>query len=88
MSQILATPEMARQLAEASGPIMIVNDEGTMIGYCKPMTTQYPAYTPEELESRRAELDRRRQEARKHPEKGKTLTEVMAYLQGLTGEKP
>ena len=36
----------------------------------------------------RAELDRRRQEARKHPEKGKTLTEVMAYLQGLTGEKP
>ena len=80
MSQILATPEMARQLAEASGPIMIVNDEGTTIGYCTPVRFPHSPYPREEIE-------RRREEARKHPEKNKTFAEVMAHLNQLPGVK-
>jgi hypothetical protein len=59
-----------------------------MIGYCKPVHFySAPPYTPEELASRRAELERRREEARKHPERLKTTAEVIAYLHSLAGEK-
>ena len=81
MSQILADAEMAKQLAEATGPVMIVNDQGTMIGYCTPVTFPHSPYAREEIE-------RRREEARKHPEKNKSFAEVMTYLNQLAGEKP
>jgi len=79
MSQIVATPEMAKQLAEASGPVMIVNGEGTMIGFCTPVRFPHSPYPREEIE-------RRREEARKHPERLKTTAEVLAHLRQLEEE--
>lgn len=87
MSQIVASDEMVKQLAEAEGPVKIVDSQGRMIGYCTPMRSR-PAknYTPEEIEHRRMDLAAAREEFRKHPEKCKTLKEIMANLQKLGGE--
>lgn len=83
MSQIVATPEMAKQLAEASGPVMIVNDQGKMIGYFRSLASTPTHYTPEEIERRRRELEPIREEIRKNPGQGKSMVEVMAYLHAL-----
>ena len=71
MSQILADAEMEKQLAAATGPIQVVNSKGTVIGSVTPITFPHSPYTGEEIE-------RVREEARKHPERGKTLTQVWA----------
>jgi hypothetical protein len=80
MPQIVATPEMARILQDASGPVMIVNEQGTMIGYCTPVKFPHSPYSREEIE-------RRRDEARKHPEKNKSFADVLAHLNRLAEEK-
>ena len=81
MTQILADAEMAKQLAVANGPVQVVDDKGTLIGLCTPIKFPHSPYTREEVE-------RRREEARKHPERGKTLAEIMANLKRLAGEQP
>lgn len=87
MSQILADAELARQLAAASGPVQIVNAEGTMLGYCMPVSrTKAKPYTPEEIEIRRKQVAQTREEFRNHPEKFKTLREIMANLHTKAGE--
>jgi len=87
MAQIVANAEMIQQLAEANGPIQVVDDQGRMIGYCTPMRSRAAKnYTPEEIEHRRKDLAAAREEFRKHPEKCKTLKEIMANLQKLSGE--
>jgi hypothetical protein len=89
MPQILADAELARQLATATGPVSIVNEQGTTIALCVPIKPQQVSkYTPEEIERRRKDLERVREEARKHPERGKSLAEVMAHLHELAGENP
>jgi len=85
MSQILADAEMEKTLEAATGLVAVVNKDGKMIGYVKPMTWKHTPYTPEELAARKPELDRRREEARKHPERGKTTAEVLAHLRSLEG---
>ena len=78
MSEIVANPEMAQRIAEASGPVNIVDEKGTVIAYCTPVRFPHSPYSREEIE-------RRREEARKNPEAGKSLAEVMEHLQRLGG---
>ena len=81
MTQILADAEMAKQLEEADGPVRVVDDKGTLIGLCTPIKFPHSPYTREEVE-------RRQEEARKHPERGKALGEIIANLKRLAGEQP
>jgi hypothetical protein len=78
VTQILADAEMAKQLEEAEGPVQVVNDKGTVIAVCTPVKFPHSPYSREEVE-------RRREEARKHPEQGKSLAEILAQLKQLDG---
>jgi hypothetical protein len=78
MTQIVADAEMEKRLEEAGGPIEVVNDRGTVLGVFTPMKFSYSPFTREEIVRRRAE-------ARKSPEKGKSLAEVMEHLRQLGG---
>jgi hypothetical protein len=87
MTPIVADAELARQIEAATGPVQIVNEQGTMIGFCMPVSqTQPKPYTPEEIEIRRKQIARMREEARTHPEKCKSLRDIMANLHRMAGE--
>jgi hypothetical protein len=81
VAQILADAEMAKQIEEATGPVNVVDAKGTVIAVCTPVKFPHSPYTREEVEAAR-------EEARKHPEKGKSLTEVMEYLSRLGENRP
>jgi len=87
MSQILADPELARQLEAATGPVQIVNAEGKMLAVCMPshQPRQRP-YTVEELVIRRKQVAETRAEFRAHPEKFKTLRQIMEKLNATADE--
>ena len=55
MTQILADANMTKQLQEATGPVAVVNDQGTMIGYCMPIKFPHSPYSREEITRRREE---------------------------------
>ena len=76
MTQIVADSELEKQIEEAVGPIEVVNDKGTVIAVCTPIKFPHSPYSREEVE-------RRRDEARKHPEQGKSLAEILAQLNQL-----
>ena len=78
MTQILANAEMAKQIEGAIGPVQVVNDKGTVIAVCTPIKFPHSPYSREEVEQRI-------EEARKHPEQGKSLAEILARLQQLDG---
>ena len=80
MTQIVADAEMTKQLAAADGPVNIVDGTGTVIAVCTPIKFPHSPYTREEIE-------RRREEARKNPEGGKSLAEVMEHLRQLGGNQ-
>jgi hypothetical protein len=86
MSQIVADAELARQIEAATGGFAIVNEAGTTIALCVPLKPQKSSYTPEEIEHRRKDLAKVREEVRKHPERCKSLKEIMANLERLAGE--
>ena len=79
MTQIQVDAEMAKKIAEAKGTIEIVDATGTVIASCTPIKFPHSPYTREEVEAAR-------EEARKHPERGRSLAEVMEHLRQL-GEK-
>jgi hypothetical protein len=79
VNQILADEELAKQIEATEGPVQMVNAEGTVIALCTPIKFPRSPYSREELE-------RRREEAHKHPELGKPLTEVLAELMKRDGE--
>jgi hypothetical protein len=85
MTPIIADAEMARQIEAATGGVAIVNEQGTTIALCVPLK-QTHTHAPEEIERRRADLAKVREEARNHPEKCKSLKEIMANLERTTGE--
>ncbi len=87
MTQILADAEMAKQLEEADGPVQVVDDKRTLIGVCTPVRQCTPITFPHSPYTRE-EVERRREEARKHTERGKSLVEIMADLKRLAGEQP
>jgi hypothetical protein len=80
VTQIVADAEMAKKIAEATGPVEIVDAAGTVIASCTPIKFPHSPYSREEIE-------RRREEARKNPEAGKSLAEVMEYLRKLGGSQ-
>ncbi len=84
MTQILADAAMVKQIAAANGPVHVVNDQGTVIGVLTPVASPY---SPEELEARRKRLEPLREEARNHPERGKTLTEFWAEMEKRPGSQ-
>jgi hypothetical protein len=86
MSQILADAELARQLAAATGPVQIVNAEGETLAVCMPSQARSRPYTPEELEIRRRQVAEARAEFQAHPEKFKTLRQIMERLNDMAGE--
>ncbi len=81
MTQILAGAEMAKQIEAATGPVNIVDENGTVIAVCTPIKFPHPPYSREEIE-------RRRDEARKNPEKGMKLAEFWKRMEQLGGEQP
>jgi hypothetical protein len=89
MTPIIADAELARQIAAANGRVGIVDEHGTPIAVCIPIKPSQPCkYTPEEIEHRRKDLEPIREEIRKHPERGKSLAEVLAYLEERARENP
>lgn len=80
MTQILADAELTQQIAEADGPVNIVDAKGTVIAVCTPVKFPHSPYS-------RAELEAARAEAREHPERGKSIAEVLAHLQQLASRK-
>ena len=68
MTQILADAELAKRIEQATGPVNIVDEKGTVIAFCTPVRFPHSPYSREEVERRRAE-------ARKNPESGKSLAE-------------
>lgn len=87
MSQILADAELARQLEAATGPVQIVNAEGKMLAVCLPshQPRQRP-YTAEELAIRRKQVAETRAVFKAHPEKFKTLRQIMEKLNDTVSE--
>jgi hypothetical protein len=81
VTQILADAELAKQIEEATGPVHVVDAKGTVIAVCTPVKFPHSPYTREEVEAAR-------EEARKHPERGKSLAEVMEYLHQLGENRP
>lgn len=79
MTQIVADAEMTQQIAEAEGPVNIVDDKGTVIAVCTPVKFPHSPYS-------RAELEQRREEARKHPERGMSLAEFWKRMEQHGGE--
>lgn len=79
-TQILVDAETAKQLAAADGLVNIVDATGAVIAYCTPIKFPHSPYSREEIE-------RRREEARKNPDAGKSLAEVMEHLRKLGGEQ-
>jgi hypothetical protein len=89
MTTIIANAELAHQIEAATGGVAIVNDQGATIALCLPVKPRSePKYTPDEIERRRRDLAGVRELARTHPERGKSLAEVMANLHRLAGDKP
>ncbi len=86
MSQILADAELALQLAAATGPVQIVNAEGKTLAVCMPSQARSRPYTPEELAIRRKQVAETRAEFQAHPERFKTLRQIMEKLNGVAGE--
>jgi hypothetical protein len=80
VTQILADAEMAKQIEEATGPVEVVNEKGTVIAVCTPIKFPHSPFPREEIE-------RRREEARKNPEGGKSLAGVMEDLRQLGGSQ-
>ena len=81
VTQIVADAEMTKQLAAAEGPVNIVDATGTLIAVCTPIKFPHSPYSREEVEAAR-------EEARRNPEGGKSLAEIMARLHQLAGEQP
>lgn len=75
MNQIVANAEMAKQLEAATGPVMVVNGEGTMIGYCTPIKYPHSPYSREEIEESRRQC---------RESGGKPLAEILARLKEQT----
>ena len=80
MTQILADAEMAKQLAAATGPVEVVNDQGAVIAVCTPVRGRRSPYPREEIE-------RIRQKYRETG-KAKSLSEILKQLQELGGTPP
>jgi len=80
MTQIVADAEMAKQIGAADGPVNVVDATGALIAICTPLRAARGRCSREELE-------RRREEARKHPELNKTTAEVLEHLRRLGEER-
>jgi hypothetical protein len=81
VTQIRVDAETAKWIAEANGPINIIDETGTVIAVCTPIKFPHSPYSREEVASAR-------QEARRNPEGGKPLSEILARLERLAGEQP
>lgn len=81
MSQILVDEETEKQIEAGTVAVKVVNSKGTVVGVVMPVKVTRSRPTREEIE-------RRREEARKNPGQGKTLTEVWAAIHAKYGENP
>ncbi len=81
MTRILVDAEVAKQMAAADGDVHVVDADGTVIAVCTPVKFPHSPYPREEVE-------RRREEARKHPEKGKKLAAFWKEIEKLDEERP
>jgi hypothetical protein len=89
MTKIHASTELAHQLASATGPIQIVNDDGMILGLCMPANLpKSPPLSHEQIEQRRKELEPIRERIRKNPRSGKKLSEIVSSLERCAGEGP
>ena len=71
MSQILADAAMAKQLEAATGPVLVVNEQGTTIGQYTPIKFPHSPYSREEIEQSRKQC---------RESGGKPLAEILAQL--------
>lgn len=81
MSQILVDEETEKQIEAGTVAVKVVNSKGKVVGVVTPVKFPHSPYTREEIE-------RRREEAKKHPELNKTTAEVLAELRRRAGENP
>lgn len=86
MTQILADANLAERLKSLAGPARVVDEAGRPLGVFRPEGLAPPGWARAHTPFSREELERRREEARKHPEKGKTTAEVLALLKQLGGD--
>jgi hypothetical protein len=72
VTQILADAEMAKQIEQATGPVNVVDEKGTVIAVCTPIKFPHSPYTREEVEAARRQC---------RETGGKSLAEFLAKLQ-------
>ena len=88
MTQILADTNLAERLKSLAEPACVVDEAGRTIGVFRPAGLAPAGWARANTPFGREEIERRREEARKHPERGKSLAEVLALLKQLSGEQP
>ena len=81
MSEIVADAALTKQIAAADGPVNVVDDKGTLIAVCTPVKFPHSPYTREEVEAAR-------EEARRNPDGGRSLAEIMTRLNQVAGKQP
>jgi len=69
---------MEKQLEGANGPVEVVNSNGTVLGV-------FTLTKPPHSRPLREELERRREEARKHPKLCRPLTDFWAEMEKRHG---
>jgi hypothetical protein len=72
VTQILADAEMVKQIEQATGPVNIVDEKGTVIAVCTPVKFPHSPYSREEVEAARRQC---------RETGGKSLAEFLAKLQ-------
>lgn len=88
MTQIVADTNLGERLKSLAEPARVVDEAGRTLGVFRPAGLAPAGWARANSPFSREELERRRDEARKHPEQGKSLTAVLTLLKQLTGEQP
>jgi hypothetical protein len=78
VTQILADAAMAKQLEEATGPVPVVDEKGTVIAVCTPIKFPHSPYSREEVEAAR-------KQCREHPEECRSLAEFWEEMEKRHG---
>ena len=85
MTQILADATLSEKLKSLTGPATLIDEGGRTIGYFQPAGFAPPGWARANSPTTREELERRRAEARKHPEDLKPLPEIIKHLESSVG---
>jgi hypothetical protein len=89
MTTLVADATLPERLRSVTEPVTVVDEGGHTLGYFQPARSAAAGTAavrfPHSPYSRE-EIEQRREEARRHPERCLTTAEVLAHLRTLDGE--